>query len=299
MTHTAPAPSADADDASDPSAAPVGDGWGAERASGLDDERWSAVQRARLLAGKVLGGAPSDDDPDRVASKRELFMLFLSEEDDPEPFYVKLAERSVAEFEFPLDGRRVLDLGSGPGYYSRAMQRRGAQVTAIDLGEENMRSAAAAGVRVAYADGTVLPFADRSFDGVLCSNMLEHTPTPEKIFDEIERVLRPGGWAWVSWTNWYSPWGGHSISPMHYFGPKLGSKLYIRMFGMPDRNLPFTTLWPTYISQMLRLVEQRPGLRLLDALPRYYPSQRWIVKVPGLREVVTWNCLLLLERVSA
>ncbi|MEZ5134722.1 MAG: class I SAM-dependent methyltransferase [Acidimicrobiales bacterium] len=192
MTHTAPAPSADADDASDPSAAPVGDGWGAERASGLDDERWSAVQRARLLAGKVLGGAPSDDDPDRVASKRELFMLFLSEEDDPEPFYVKLAERSVAEFEFPLDGRRVLDLGSGPGYYSRAMQRRGAQVTAIDLGEENMRSAAAAGVRVAYADGTVLPFADRSFDGVLCSNMLEHTPTPEKIFDEIERVRAPG-----------------------------------------------------------------------------------------------------------
>ncbi len=260
-------------------------------------DRWSTVQSLRLQLGQWLARKAASNGAGKPASRLELFTLFLTEEDDPEPFYTKLAERSISEFQFPLAGRRVLDLGAGPGYYSKAMQRAGAIVTPIDLGEDNIRRASSSGLGAVYADGTLLPFAAESFDGVLCSNMLEHTPTPERIFDEIERVLRPGGWAWVSWTNWYSPWGGHSISPMHYFGPRLGTKLYIKFFGMPDRNLPFTTLWPTYIGEMLRIVEQRKGLRLLDALPRYYPSQRWILKVPGLREVATWNCLLLLEKV--
>lgn len=230
-------------------------------------------------------------------TRLELFRLALSEENDPEPFYTKLAERSIAEFPFPVRGRRVLDLGSGPGYYSRALKKAGAEVVAIDLGEANVQSAAASGLNALVSDGTVLPFADGTFDGVMCSNMLEHTPTPEDIFDEIERVLRPGGWAWVSWTNWYSPWGGHSITPWHYFGPRLGARLYISLFGPPTRNLPYDTLWPTHIGRTMRQLRTRRGLRLLEAVPRYYPSQRWIMKIPGLREVVSWNCLLLLERV--
>jgi hypothetical protein len=35
---------------------------------------------------------------------------------------------------------------------------------------------------------------------------------------------------------------------------------------------------------------------VLDARPRYYPKQRWILRIPGFREVATWNCELLLER---
>ena len=41
---------------------------------------------------------------------------------------------------------------------------------------------------------------------------------------EIERVLKPGGWAYVSWTNWYSPWGGHDMSPYHFLGPRAGPR---------------------------------------------------------------------------
>jgi hypothetical protein len=115
----------------------------------------------------------------------------------------------------------------------------------------------------------------------------------------MERVLRPGGWAWVSWCNWYSPWGGHEIVPFHYLGPRLGLKAWRRLFGEPPRNVPFETLWPTHIGKVLAMVRGRPGLRLLDARPRYYPSQRWLLKVPGLREVATWNCLLVLERMEA
>lgn len=238
--------------------------------------------------------------PDRpLPTKRELFRLFLSEKHDPVPFYTKLADRSVAEFQFPLTGRVVLDLGSGPGWYSRALASAGAQVIPIDLGERDVLTAHAGGLPAVQADALRLPFADGAFDGVFCSNMLEHVPSTAGVLDEIERVLRPGGWAWVSWTNWYSPWGGHNITPLHYLGPHLGLRAYRRFFGEPPRNTPFEGLWPTYVGRVLTDVRRRSTFRVLDALPRYYPSQRWILRVPAAREVLTWNCLLLLERTGA
>jgi SAM-dependent methyltransferase len=134
---------------------------------------------------------------------------------------------------------------------------------------------------------------------VLCSNLLEHTPEPEAVIAEIERVLRPGGWAYVSWTNWLSPWGGHAIAPFHYLGPQRGLRVYRTLFGEPrGENLPYDGVWPTSIGAILRIVRERPGLALERAVPRYYPSQAWILRVPGLREVLTWNCLLLLRRVG-
>lgn len=248
------------------------------------------------------GGPSKRDDsftPPALASKAELFKLFLSERDDPEPFYTKLADRSVAEFAFVLRDRVVLDLGAGPGHYTAALQRAGATVIPIDLGTENMRKAGAAGLAAVQADAMVLPFPAGSFDGVFCSNMLEHVPDPVAVVDEIERVLRPNGWGWISWTNWYSPWGGHNITPWHFLGPQLGAKVHERINGgPPDRNPVFDGLWPTYIGKVLADVRRRPGLRVLDAFPRYYPSQRWLLKVPGLREVATWNCLILVEKVG-
>jgi hypothetical protein len=80
-------------------------------------------------------------------------------------------------------------------------------------------------------------------------------------------------------------------------GPKMGTKVYERLNGgPPERNPPFDGLWPTYIGRTLADVRSRSSLRVLDAVPRYYPSQRWMLRVPGLREVATWNCLILVER---
>lgn len=233
------------------------------------------------------------------ASKAELFRLFLSERDDPEPFYTKLADRSIAEFPFPLRDRLVLDLGAGPGHYTAALARAGAKVVPIDLGEENMRKAADAGLAAVHTDAMRLPFPAGAFDGIFCSNMLEHVPEAGRVIDEIERVLAPGGWAWISWTNWYSPWGGHNITPFHYLGPRLGSRVYERVHGgPPERNPVFGGLWPTYIGRVVADVRNRPGLRVLDVVPRYYPSMRWVLRVPGLREVATWNCLVMVVRES-
>lgn len=230
------------------------------------------------------------------SSRRELFRLFLSEKTDPDPFYEAIASHSIDSFAFPLEGLRVLDLGSGGGYYARAMADAGATVTAADLAMQDVRAAREKGLVALVCDGTQLPFPEGTFDGVLCSNMLEHTPAPEQILEEINRVLVPGGWAWVSWTNWYSPWGGHDIFPLHYLGPKLGLRAWRALFGEPRKNVPYEGLWPTHIGTTLAHVRHNSNLELIDAVPRYYPSQRWILKMPGVREVLTWNCLLLLRR---
>lgn len=234
--------------------------------------------------------------PTEVASKTELFKLFLSEQQDPEPFYEKLADRTLAYFDLPMDGRRVLDLGSGPGHYTAALERAGATVAAVDMGRDDVRAAVDKGLAGLVGDAATLPFPDACFDGVFTSNLLEHVPDVGPVFDEIARVLRPGGWAWVSWTNWYSPWGGHFITPFHYLGPNLGYRVHVKLRGEPPHNRVFDGLWPTHIGSTLRQLDERDDLRVVSVVPRYYPSQRWIMKVPGLREFVAWNCLIVLER---
>jgi ubiquinone/menaquinone biosynthesis C-methylase UbiE len=42
-------------------------------------------------------------------------------------------------------------------------------------------------------DGTNIPFDDNSFDNILCTEVIEHAMDPEKLVNEMHRVLKPGG----------------------------------------------------------------------------------------------------------
>ena len=44
---------------------------------------------------------------------------------------------------------------------------------------------------IVEADGQFLPFADRAFDYVICSHVLEHVEDPVQLITELERVARP------------------------------------------------------------------------------------------------------------
>ena len=231
--------------------------------------------------------------------RAELARLFLAERRDPVPFHRRLAENAVGGLPFPVAGARVLDLGCGPGHMCRALERAGARVVPVDLDPAELAASGQTPNGAVVADGRRLPLAAASIDAVVCSNMLEHTLEPELVLDEVERVLRCGGSAWLSWTNWYSPWGGHDLSPWHYLGRRLGPATHDRLFRRPLKHEPGRNLFPLHIGAMLRAVNRRPGLHLVDAAPRYWPSQRWLLHVPGLREVAAWNCVLVLERAQA
>jgi SAM-dependent methyltransferase len=225
-----------------------------------------------------------------------LVRLWRDEVENPAPFYGELARRAAAELERsygPLAGRRLLDLGCGPGFYTAALRARGAEVIPVDNDADEMIGAGGAPPEGAIvADAGALPLDSASVDGVFCSNMLEHTPTPERVIAEIERVLRPGGFGYISWTNWLSPWGGHAISPYHFLGPRLGPRVHDRFHGPAPKNRVGEGLFPTYIGRMLEVVRARRGLEIERVEPRYWPRLAFISRVPGLREVASWNCVI-------
>jgi SAM-dependent methyltransferase len=228
---------------------------------------------------------------------RELWTLFRNEREDPEPFYTWLAEELAADLDRrhgPLAGQRLLDLGCGPGFYTAALRGRGADVVPVDNSADELGADPPAGVLL--ADAGALPLDDGSVDGVVCSNLLEHTPDTDAVIREIERVLRPGGWAYVSWTNWFSPHGGHEMSPYHLLGPGRGPRLYERLHGPPRKNRYGEGLFPVHIGSTLRLLRRRPGLAVTAVEPRYWPRLRFLARIPGVREVACWNCVIRAER---
>jgi SAM-dependent methyltransferase len=228
-----------------------------------------------------------------------MLRLFLAEQRDPVPYHERLARNTVESLPFNLSGSTVVDLGCGPGHYTRAMRAAGAIVLPIDLDADEFALPGGPPGGETLANGMALPLRCGSVDGVLSSNMIEHTPSPTAVIGEIERIVRPGGWIWLSWTNWYSPWGGHDMSPYHYLGPRVGLKVHRAMRHADPKNKPFSALYPLHVGPTLKVLRSRPQLRILDVAPRYYPSQRWILRVPGLREIATWNCRVIAQRVGA
>ena len=94
-------------------------------------------------------------------------------------------------------GERVLDVGSGDGYYDWRISRAGARVTGIDLHEKRLAFA-----RKHYGsdlaefllmDAEKADLAPGSFDKALCLCVMEHLGDDEKVMRNVSRALKPGG----------------------------------------------------------------------------------------------------------
>lgn len=99
-------------------------------------------------------------------------------------------------------GARVLDVCCGPGTATEECVRRGAIVTGIDLSEDMIAAAAAKGLGADFrtGDAEALPFADQSFDCVICNFGILHLPEPERGMAEAARVLaHDGRYAYATW----------------------------------------------------------------------------------------------------
>ena len=93
-----------------------------------------------------------------------------------------------------VKGSRVLDIGSGGGFLTATLSDAGYEAFGIDPSIAAVRGAAQH-VNAAFALGVGerLPFADRSFDSVVCSEVLEHVEDAGAVIAEVSRVLMPGG----------------------------------------------------------------------------------------------------------
>ena len=121
--------------------------------------------------------------------------------------------RSEIAQQFPCaaaEKLRVLEVGTGPGFFAILLSELGYDVTAIDLTpamlEEAKKNAGAKAGSILFMEmnAEALKFEDTSFDVVISRNLTWNLPHPDAAYAEWVRVLRPGGLLLNFDANWYA-----------------------------------------------------------------------------------------------
>ena len=145
-------------------------------------------------------------------------------------------------------GDRVLDVCCGSGRTAGAAALRGAVATGLDFSRRMVEVARREQVSATFDEGDAeaLPYADGTFDAVVCNFGMHHVPRPTLALREACRVLRPGGR--VAFTVWVT--GADNI------GLALVSDAIARH---GDRNL--TTAPPTGPDRVQSMEDSMRALR--------------------------------------
>ncbi|MCX7042937.1 MAG: class I SAM-dependent methyltransferase [Gammaproteobacteria bacterium] len=209
-----------------------------------------------------------------------------------------------------LPGSRLLDVGASHGLITLALAPRVGFAVGVDVDREGVAAAARdreAGVGCAFAiaSGMQLPFADGSFDVVVCNHVYEHVPDAPRLMAEVARVLRTGGVCYFA--------GGHRlqlIEPHHRLPflswlPRSAADAWLRALGRGSRYeerflMPwrlgglFTAfssslnvtpgvlracarhgLGPPWLESVFRWTLPRPMARIVASL---LPTQLWLLR---------------------
>lgn len=105
----------------------------------------------------------------------------------------------------PLAGKTVLDVGCGGGILCESMANAGALVTGIDaefnaIGVAKVH-ALKGGLTIAYECTPIEDYDNSTFDVITCMEMLEHVQEPETVITHCARLLKPGGYLFLSTIN--------------------------------------------------------------------------------------------------
>ena len=130
-------------------------------------------------------------------------------------------EKEVFEEEFSekqhtdkyKDHLRILDIGTGPGFFPMILAEAGYHVTAIDYTPGMLEKAAenaakfigekSRNIEFKRMDAQALEFEDESFDVIISRNLTWNLPHPEMAYKEWLRVLKKGGRLLNFDANWY------------------------------------------------------------------------------------------------
>jgi SAM-dependent methyltransferase len=165
-------------------------------------------------------------------------------------------------------GGRVLDAGCGGGGMPLSLAEEAESVVGIDLAprfhDAGHRLAAEHGLRnlhFARADGQALPFPDAAFDMVLSHAVIEHVADAPQYLRELARVLKPGGFMYLSTAPYLSFAGAHLPRlvipvPLHLL---LGRRLSFPIFVWLARHAAWTLQEPEHENSFIKLArEGRP-----------------------------------------
>lgn len=101
-----------------------------------------------------------------------------------------------------LDKTSILDVGCGGGVLTEGMAKLGAEVTGIDAASEAIEvakeHAAKNKLSIQYECLPIEDYEHEGFDVITCMEMLEHVQNPEVVLNHCKRLLKPGGFLFLS-----------------------------------------------------------------------------------------------------
>ncbi len=149
-------------------------------------------------------------------------------------------------------------------------------------------------IAVVEGNATKSPFKDQSFDLIIASSVIEHVPNQEAFVRECYRMLKPNGLFYLSFPPYYSPLGGHRISPLHYIPGKFPLWLYQRMHPTDHASFKYYGLVKTTIRSIEKLVKNR--FIIVDMKPRLFDFLKPFVRIPFIREFVIHHVEFFLRK---
>jgi SAM-dependent methyltransferase len=189
-----------------------------------------------------------------------------------------------------FEGKLVLDVGCGMGRFSDVASRWGATVVGIDLTHAVDAAYANIGgrdnVHLAQADVFKLPFRDGTFDFIFSIGVLHHTPDTRAAFEQLPRLLKPGGRiaVWV-YSSTMRPWARPSAIYRHVTTrlpkPVLYALCHIAIPWYHLSRVPGIN-WVTRILPISGHPDRE--WRVLDTFDWYSPTYQWMHNPAEVRE---------------
>jgi 2-polyprenyl-3-methyl-5-hydroxy-6-metoxy-1,4-benzoquinol methylase len=137
-----------------------------------------------------------------------------------------------------LSHLKLLDVGSSTGIIDNYLADYFAEVSGIDIDEPAMAHAQATfdkpNLHFSHGDAMQLEYPENSLDVVICSHVYEHVPDASRMFSEILRVLKPGGFCYFSGNNRIMIMEPHHRLPFLSLLPRSLAHRYMRLAGKGD-----------------------------------------------------------------
>jgi ubiquinone/menaquinone biosynthesis C-methylase UbiE len=165
--------------------------------------------------------------------------------DEVQRLIPKKVLNELRTFGWNLEGKKVLEVGSGQGGMILELLMQNADAYGVEPGSEfanlarmRLQEGGHDPTRVSVESGESLPFIDDYFDYVISLQVLEHVPDPLPVLREIFRVLRPGGQCHIRCENYLCFREPHYRVAWLPLMPKMLGCAYLKIRG---RNPEFFT----------------------------------------------------------
>lgn len=153
---------------------------------------------------------------------------YSSHADSDEALRKKKANKiiSVLKKHADLAQCHLLDIGTGSGHIAQLLGNKCKKVTSVNLNDERVVTE---GYEFIKVNDVYLPFENDSFDIVVSNQVIEHLPYQDIHINEIYRVLRKGGIAYVATPSKYALIEPHFKLPFLSWLPKSASNIYVKL----------------------------------------------------------------------